>query len=241
MTPDATLALVNHLSQFVTATRLTKMAAVLQRRTRRLTVVLDDLHKPYNASAVLRSCEAFGVQDVYAIETTNPFEPSKTVSRGAERWLTIYPYPDTTAGLAALRDRGYQLVAMSPHADSLTLDQLPLAEKLAIAFGSERRGLSESLNQQADLHARIPMAGFTESFNLSVSVAICLYELTQRLRASDVDWGLSAQEQLAVKLEWLRRALRSSADLEATFWQAAGAAALISPPAASSNQPPASP
>jgi len=222
MTSDPTPALVAYLSQFVTAERAAKMAAVLQQRTRRLTVVLDNLHKPHNASAALRSCEAFGVQDVHAIETTNPFEPRKGVTRGAERWLSVQCHADAAACLAVLRDRGYQLVAMSPHADSYTLDQLPLDRKLAIAFGSELGGLSAELSQQADLHARIPMAGFTESFNLSVSVAICLYELTQRLRASDLDWRLSDREQQELTLEWLRRTLQSSPALEAKFWQAQG-------------------
>ncbi len=219
MNPEQTQALIGHLSQFVTPARLAKMTAVLQRRTRRVAVVLEDLHKPHNASAALRSCEAFGVQDVYAIESTNPFEPSRAVTRGAERWLSVQGYPDAAACVTVLRDRGYQLVAMSPQADSYTLPQLPLGPKLAIAFGSELWGLSPALREAADLQARIPMAGFTESFNLSVSVAICLYELTQRLRASQEDWGLSAGEQQELLLAWLRRTFQQSPALEEQFWQ----------------------
>ncbi len=219
LTLDRTAALVAYLQQFITAARAEKMSAVLQRRTRRVAVVLEDLHKPYNASAVLRSCEAFGVQDVYAVESTNPFEPARAVTRGADRWLSVQGYADAATCLTALRDRQYRLVAMSPHADSYSLEQLPIDEKLAIAFGSELWGLSPELSAAADYRARIPMAGFTESFNLSVSVAICLYELTQRLRASDLDWGLSDREQLELKLTWIRRTLRSSPALEAKFWQ----------------------
>lgn len=208
-------ALVTDLSQFVTEARWRRMQSVSQQRTRHISIVLEDIYQPHNASAVLRSCDCLGVQDIYLIENRNTFSPNKGVSLGAERWLTLYHYNKTDANntewcLEQLRGRGYKIVATTPHEKALTIAQLPLDNKLALVFGAESSGLSQQAQEAADVSVSIPMVGFSESFNISVSVALCLYELVSRLQRSSVNYTLTEEEQLDLQLTWLQNSVRVS-------------------------------
>ncbi|WP_017663046.1 TrmH family RNA methyltransferase [Baaleninema simplex] len=214
--------LVSYLSQFVTDARWQKMQEVLNQRTRRLTVVLEGIHKPHNASAVLRSCDGFGIQDVHIVERDTEFDPNRQVSMGADRWLTLHRYDDvrtnnTAACLDRLKDNGYTLVATTPHDPDTTIDRVPVTEKTAILFGSELRGLSDYACRHADIRAKIPMYGFSESFNISVSAALSLYELTKRLRGETDNWQLGDRERVDLQLAWLRQSIRASSQLEEEF------------------------
>lgn len=215
-------ALVVHLSELVTDRRRARMEQVLAQRTRRLTVVLEDLYQSHNASAVLRSCECFGVQDVHIVENRNPYHINPDVELGAAQWLTLVRYngPDqdnTQACLRALRSRGYRLVAATPLDDLRGLDELGMEVPTAVLFGTEKEGLTEVALAEADLCVEIPMYGFTASFNVSVSAALILRDLTCKLRAAGTDWGLSEAEKLGLRLEWLRRTITGSARLEERF------------------------
>ena len=193
------------------------MEQVLAFRTRYLTVVLGEVYQPHNASAVLRSCECFGVQDAHVIEGRNPYRVNPDVDMGASRWLTLFRYPDTGSCLAALRERGYRLVAATPRRDDILLEDLPVDHRTAILFGTEETGLSREALEAADGFVKIPMCGFTESLNLSVCAALILCELTRRLRASGLDWRLSEEEKQALRLEWYRRSVRGAELLEKRF------------------------
>ncbi len=187
-------------------------------RTRAVTVVLEDLYQPHNASAVLRSCDGFGIQDVHIIQNRNRFNVSHGVTIGADQWLTLHQYGDATHNdtnhtqkcLTRLKDNGYKVVATTPHETDVTIDQLPVSDNLAIVFGAEYEGLTDTAMQSADYYARIPMVGFSESFNISVSAALALYEITRRLRAEREDWRLSESEKTDLMLQWLKQSIRGS-------------------------------
>lgn len=215
-------SLVAHLEQFVTDNKRTKMDQVLDNRTRHVAVVLEEVMRTHNMSAALRSAECFGVQDVHIIELRERFFPHVKISKGACYWVSIDHYDTPTTNNTAvcfekLRAQGYKIVATSPHAKSCSIDQLPLDSKIALVFGTEDTGISDYVKENADASVYIPMVGFTESFNISVSVALCLYEITKRLRASDIDWHLTEDEKLDIKLEWLRACVKGSDIIERTF------------------------
>jgi tRNA (guanosine-2'-O-)-methyltransferase len=217
-------ALNDHLyDHWMTPARRARIKHVLDHRTRHVTVVLEDIFQPHNASAVLRNCDLFGVQDVHIIESRNPFEPNKEVALGTDRWLTLHRYADApeadarTDCLAALKTAGYAIVATCPHGDAIPIAELPLDAPIALCFGSEKPGLSEQLLEAADLRVSLPMVGMAESFNISVSAALCLYELTAKLRATDHPWPLTEADRLELSLLWARRGLRNLAEIERRF------------------------
>ena len=194
---------------------------IVQERTRYITVVLEDLFQEHNASAVIRTCECFGVQDLYAIEDRYKYTLQRKAARGAGQWVDLHRYTErgraTEDCLRALKYRGYKIVATSPHAHAYTPQSLPLNEPVALCFGTERLGLSEGLLEQADYHVKIPMYGFTESFNLSVSVALLLQVLKERINASTLPWQLTSDEQTHLKIEWCKRMLNGGEMLEKQF------------------------
>jgi tRNA (guanosine-2'-O-)-methyltransferase len=208
--------LVTYLQEFVTKERWERINTVIGKRTRFLSVVLEDLYQPHNASAVLRSCDCFGIQDIHIIENENTFNPSKGVTIGSDQWLSLHQYnkqgrDNTAYCYRQLKDQGYKLIATTPHADDLDIDEVPLDQKTALVFGSELTGLSEQAIEMADGYAKIPMVGFSESFNISVSAALCLYEVSSRLRrAPSVAWELSAEEKLNLQYTWLKQSIRAA-------------------------------
>ena len=215
--------LIAYLSGYPTEHKVEVMQKVLQERTRRVTVVLEDIFQPHNMSAAIRSSECFGVQDVHIIEQRHRFAPNINVSKGASNWVTMHRYNvsdanNTALCFEALRKDGYTIVATSPHpTKSYELSKLPLDKKIALVFGTEEIGISDYVKDNADACVTIPMFGFTESFNISVSVALCLYDVVTRIRASDLPWQLSEEEKLDIYLDWLRELVRGSDLLEKRF------------------------
>ena len=191
------------LAEVVLPRRLERMRAVLARRTRRLTVVFEDVYHPHNAGAVMRTAECFGVQDIHVVENEKRFRPATDVVRGAARWLTLHRYRNFDDAAATLRERGYRLAATSVDPGSVPLEDVPVTEPLALCFGTEEVGLSSAAVAAADVLVHVPMAGFTESLNVSVTAALCLRELTTRMRRSEDDWPLSRQECDELRLTWL--------------------------------------
>lgn len=218
--------LYHFLSEYVSDHKKRLFEQVLLKRTRHLTVVLEDIYQPQNASAVMRSCDGMGIQDVHVIENDNEFTVSEGVTIGADKWLTVHNYnqpgtSNTRACYNSLKERGYTLCATSPHEDDVTIDNLPLEQPIALVFGAELKGLSAYALQQADRFVRIPMYGFSESFNISVSAAICLYELRKRLEESELKWQLSEEEKQKLRLEWTRAAVKEPEMLERYFYDRA--------------------
>ncbi len=203
--------LYDYLCQFLTPKRLAGFERVLAGRTRFLAVGLENLYQPHNASACLRSCDCFGVQDVHVIESDNVFRPNVDVALGASKWVDVHRYcppADTvTASVRRLQAGGFRVVGTSPHSEQLSIAELPLDRPTVVFFGSEKDGLSDEFLAAADDCAYIPMAGFTESLNISVAVAVTLYELTTRLRRERDDWGLTESEIHDLRQRWVARSL----------------------------------
>lgn len=200
--------LLNYLLEFVSANKKQKFAEILQHRTRHLTLVLEDIFQPHNASAVLRTCDCFGIQDVHIIEQKNRYQVNPDIALGSSKWLSIHTYSDTPSTFDALRAKGYRIVATSPHKNDCLISELPLEEKTALVFGTELEGLSEYSLANADAFVKIPMYGFTESFNISVSAAISLYQLSERLRSSKINFHLNKDELIDIQLGWAKSTVK---------------------------------
>ena len=215
-------ALLDFLYQFLTDERKQRFEEVLQWRTRHITVVLEDIFQSHNASAVLRSCDLTGVQDIHVIENNYVFDVNPDVVMGSTKWLDIHRYNEldfnTPVVIDQLKAKGYQIVATCPHRDDFTPETLPLDQPVALVFGTEKTGISDEVMNHADRFVRIPMYGFTESYNISVSAALTVYTLTHRLHEmSDVDWHLSEEEKKEIRLEWSRRTLNRRRQYERKF------------------------
>lgn len=213
--------LINHLSQYITDHKKNLIDHVLSHRTRHLTLVLEDIYQSQNASAVFRTVECFGIQDVHLIENQNSYGINRRVLKGADKWLTIKHHNqpnvnNTPLCFKKLKTEGYTILATTPTA-SLSIQDVDVSEKIAIVMGNELHGLSKEAQETADMKVKIPMEGFTESLNLSVSAAICIYELMKKIRSSEVDWKLTAQEKEALKLIWYRKSIRRSEIIEKKY------------------------
>jgi tRNA (guanosine-2'-O-)-methyltransferase len=212
----------DYLSGFITDRRSALFNAVIRNRTRYICMVLEDIYQPHNASAVLRSCDCFGIQDVHIIENKNLYEVNPDVALGAAQWLTLRRYnsfqDNTLQCLSGLKEKGYRLVATTPHHNATALNEFDLkAGKIALLFGTEKDGLTEHALALSDEKVRIPMQGFTESFNISVSAALFLFHFTSVLRKLDTVWQLNEDEKVDVQLEWLRTTIKGSQEIEKLF------------------------
>jgi tRNA (guanosine-2'-O-)-methyltransferase len=213
--------LFEYLKQFVTPARLQRFEEVISHRTRHVTVVLENIYQSHNASAVLRSCDCFGIQDVHIIENSNPYQVNEEIALGSEKWLSLYHYSseknNTVSCLEQLKKKGYKIVATTPHKDDFLISNIPLEDKIAVVFGTELTGITKDVENLADYFVKIPMFGFTESFNISVSAAIAMYELSKRLFCSEIKWQLSDADQEIILIEWLKNSIKSSDQLVKKF------------------------
>ena len=209
--------LYERLSAFITPARRALFDRIAPERTAHITVVLEDVFQSHNASAVLRTCDLLGVQQVHAISTRNRFATNPEIALGSEKWITMHHHvgPDAVpSAVEALRAKGYRLIATLPSADAHAPEDLPLDVPLAFCFGTELEGLSADLATRCDAAMRIPMYGFTESYNISVAAGIALYTVMRRLRSSSVAHRLDEEEVLQLKLRWLRTSVHDAASIE---------------------------
>lgn len=210
--------LISFLSELVTTERFFTFQQVLNNRTNYITVVLEDLFQSHNASAVLRSCECFGIQHVHFIENKFQYVENSDVAVGASQWISTNNYNskenNTLDTINKLKKNGYRIIATTPHNNDVNLENLNLEQgKIALLFGTELNGLSDIALENSDEFLKISMFGFTESFNISVSAAICLYELTMRLRNSNIKWQLSESEKDTIMIEWLKKSIKDSENI----------------------------
>ena len=209
------------LSGFVSEKRLQRFDEVLEKRLSHLHIVLENLFQAHNASAVLRSCDCFGVQHIHFIENYNRMRISDDVAMGSSQWLTVQRYKDqsnnTRATLQSLKAQGFRIIATTPHQHEYSLENLPLDQKTALVFGTEQEGVSPEVIEEADGFVSIPMMGFTESFNVSVCAALCMYELTKRIRNEVAHPYLSEQEKAEVRLQWIKASVDNSPALIRRF------------------------
>ncbi len=213
--------LIDYFMQFISDNRKQRFDEVMENRTRHLTVVMEDVFQSHNVSAVLRSCDCFGVQDVHVIENRNKYSVNPDVSLGSTNWLNVHRYNkeenNSISCIKELKAKGYKVIATTPHKDDCTIHELNLDQKTALVFGTEKEGITEDVIKHADGFVKIPMYGFTESFNISVSAALCLHTLVERLHASKINWHLTEAEKQDVLLDWLRASISSSKLIEKEF------------------------
>jgi tRNA (guanosine-2'-O-)-methyltransferase len=220
--PEYAKQLCDFYRSFKLEQRNELMDRVLRERTKYMTVVLENIYQPHNASAVLRSCDCFGVQDVHIIENEYKYEFNPHVSLGAAQWLSLHQYNsaanNTPECIASLKNRGYRIVATSPGPGAVPIQEFDISRgPFALMFGTEKFGLTPEACEMADESVRIPMYGFTESFNISVSVALCLFHFTERLRSESVPWQLTEPENTEIMLQWCRNTHSNPEKLEASF------------------------
>ena len=215
--------LLNYFESFLTENRKQLFKNVLENRTRHFTVVLEDMFQSHNASAVFRTCDIFGVQDLHAIENKYNNKVSRHVAKGSQKWLNQFRYrndgDNTKTCLDGLKKAGYQIVATTPHNDSCLLQDFDVSRKTAFVFGSEAEGVSDYVIENADGFLKIPMVGFTESLNISVAAAIILQNVTTKLRNSECDWKLSKEEKEVLYFDWVKKTIKNVDKKEGHYQQ----------------------
>ena len=214
--------LLKYLKKFVTKERKKLFEQKIQERTQHITVVLENVFQGRNISASIRSVDCFGIQNLHIIENDNIFNDDSEVSMGAEKWITIKRYNKKThnssEAIKYLKSKGYQIIATTPHNTDYDLYDIDITKKkTALFFGSEINGCSEETLSLADKRIKIPMYGFTESYNVSVSVSLCLQHLTYKMRKSNIDWRLPIEQQNNVMLQWLRNSIKSATAIEKNY------------------------
>lgn len=215
--------LLDYLGQYITPHKKMVMERVLAKRTRHITVVLEDIFKPHNASAVIRTCDCFGLQDMHVIEKTNQYKVNPYVTRGASQWVDLHKYyredgKSVDACFDSLRKSGYKIYGSSPSADSISIYDLQPEEKLALVFGNEHEGISGEVKSKADGLVHIPMLGFTDSFNISVSASIFLFDLVRKAETMGIEnFHLSEDEKKQLRMKWYREIVKNSDIHEKVF------------------------
>lgn len=213
------LDLLAYLEEFITENRKNGFVKVLENRTNHLTIAIEDVYQLHNTSAVMRSCEVFGIQQVHVIEERFGKRIDKEIALGAEKWVDINRHASVQNCLDHLKASGYQIIATTPHNDSCMLDEFDITKKSALFFGTEKLGLSKEVMDQADGFLKIPMVGFTESLNISVSAAIVIQDLTNRLRKSAIDWHLTEEEKLEKRIDWTRKSIKDIDFIESRYFE----------------------
>ena len=212
-----------HLSQFISDHKKQFAEQVLNNRTRHVTVILEDIYQSQNASAVIRTAECMGIQDVHIVENTAKYQLNIRVLKGSYKWMNMERYRtrdvnNTKTCFDRLKHEGYKILVADPAEDGISIHDVPVDQgKVALLFGNELRGVSSYAQDHADQRIRIPMYGFTESLNISVSVAICLNSLITKLHASENRYGLTDEEKNIIRLNWFRKMVRKSDIIEREF------------------------
>ena len=209
--------LLTYLEGFLTENRKEGFLRVLKNRTKHFTVAMEDVFQLHNTSAVMRSCEVFGIQELNVIEQKFGKSIDKEIAMGAEKWVDINRFSSIQDCVTNLKRKGYQIIATTPHNDSCLLHEFDITKPSALFFGTERDGLSDEVMQQADGFLKIPMVGYTESLNISVSAAIIIQDVTNRLRQSDIHWQLTDEEILDKRLDWTRKSIKDIEFIEKKF------------------------
>lgn len=201
--------LLHYLETYLTEHRKERFLQVLSQRTKFLTVAIEDVYQFHNTSAIIRSCDAFGIQEIHTIEDRFGDRLDKNIAMGAQQWVDVRRHANTADCMAQLKAEGYAVIATVPHENGHSLSGFTLDKKTALFFGTEREGLSEEVLQQADAYLKIPMVGFSESLNVSVSAAIIIQQLADKLRASQLPWPLTEAEILDKRLDWTKKSIKS--------------------------------
>ncbi|NJN41317.1 MAG: RNA methyltransferase [Flammeovirgaceae bacterium] len=216
---EYTTGLTEFLGQYVSDHKRELLENVLGQRTRFIAIVLEDIYQSQNASAAIRTCECMGIQDIHIVENSSKYAVNRRVMKGANKWVDLIRYKqartnNTEECFKMLRSKGYKIVATDPGTSSKSIHELEIDQKIALVMGNELRGLSEFTLNHADLKVHIPMYGFTESMNVSASMAVCLNSLLPKLRSSNIPWQLTEEEKNDIRLRWYKSIIKRSDALE---------------------------
>ena len=215
---DHTKALVEYLLGFVTERKNELFAEKVAQRTKHLTVVVENLYQDHNFSAVMRSADCFGIQDVHVIENSYSYRVNDEISLGASQWVNVHRHRghgnNTVACIQQLKQQGYVIAATTPHNNDVDLEVYDIDRPTALLFGTEKEGLTPDALALADVYVKVPMVGFTESLNISVCAAVCMHHLTWKMRQSGIHWQLSESDKWNVLYTWVRAALKDPDGIE---------------------------
>jgi len=202
------LELLEYLETFVTPSRIDRFKAILPNRTKHFTVATEDVYQLHNTSAVMRTCDVFGIQELNIVEEVNSKSIDREIAMGAQKWVDLNRYHSIGDCISDIKSQGYQIVATTPHIDDCELIDFDITKKSCFFFGRESQGLSQQVLDEADCFLKIPMFGFTESLNISVSAAIILQHVTARLRKSDIKWQLTEEEIIDKRFDWIKKTIK---------------------------------
>ena len=206
-----------HLQQFLTDERLEKINHFAPESSDFVLPVIEDVFQFRNAAAIVRSVEACGFHKIIAMESEHEFNPNLRVTKGAETWVEVEKLPHNLDSLREIKNRGYKILAVSPENNATMLSDYDLKEPVALVFGTEAAGVSKEILDFADETLAIPMYGFTQSFNVSVAAAICVYELKQKLLRSNLDYKLSEEKLWEMKVRWAMNSIKSGEQILAKY------------------------
>ncbi|ALJ06436.1 rRNA methyltransferase [Pseudalgibacter alginicilyticus] len=212
------IKLLEHLETYLTENRKARFDAVLPQRTKHFTVATEDVYQLHNTSAVMRSCDVFGIQEVHIIEEQNSKDIDREIAMGAQKWVDLKRYHTVKDCISHLKQNEYQIVATTPHINDCELYDYDVTKKACFFFGRETEGLSDEVLNTADCFLKIPMVGFTESLNISVSAAIILQHVTTKLKQTSINWQLTEAEQQEKRLDWIKKTIKSYDDIVERFY-----------------------
>ena len=207
-----------YLETILTDNRKQRFLDVLSKRTNHFTIAMEDIFQLHNTSAVMRSCEVFGIQELNVVEERYTKSIDKEIAMGAQKWVDVNRFDNISNCISSLKSKGYQIIATTPHENDCLLDDFDISKPSALFFGTERDGLSDEVLQNADGFLKIPMSGFTESLNISVSAAIIIQNLMSRLHKSEVNWQLSEEEILGKRLAWAKNTIKDIKRIEERYY-----------------------
>ena len=213
------LELLAYLEGYLSENRKKRFTKVLSQRTKHFTVATEDVYQLHNTSAVIRSCDVFGIQEVNIIEEINSKQIDSEIAMGAQKWVDVNRYDSVKDCLISLKKNDYQIVATTPHTKDCTIADFDISKKSCFFFGRETEGLSQQVLDNADCFLKIPMVGFTESLNISVSAAIILQQVTTKLKNSDINWHLTEEEKAIKRLDWIKKTIKSYDDIVNRFYE----------------------
>lgn len=211
--------LINYLEQFAMPDRIERINQVIEQRTNYVAIAVEDIYQSHNANAVVRSAECFGVQNVHIIQNEHEFEINDQISMGSAKWLNIHNHTNTKSCIESLKQKGYLVAATLPAEKNAFIEDVPLDKPVAFLFGTEKMGLSEEAIAMSDICVKLPMYGFTESFNVSVSSALSLMSFVERLRKSNLKWQLNDEEKQELRLKFLKASIRDADKVEKRFYK----------------------
>lgn len=200
------------LSEHLTDRKRTLFDKVVNNRTRYLTIVLEDIYQAQNTSAIQRTAESWGIQDLHIIENEHYFKHHKRIAKGAGNWLTLHRYNqngnNSEACFRRLKKEGYRIAVTMLDDEAENIHEMDLSQKTAVVFGTELTGISKTALKYCDSKIVIPTYGFTESLNVGAAAAVVANVLTERVRKEyPQHWTLSDEEKLALKVEWSKQTI----------------------------------